>query len=96
MAPAEDAHNDRELLLVLHTRFNALDDRLDSLDHRMERVEVKVSDALPDVTHRIASLEQTEQRGVSRKEAWIAAGVGAAIAWVLGWFGTGGPSGPHP
>lgn len=86
MAPAEDAHNDRELLIVLNTRFNALDDRLDSVDRRLERVEVHVADALPRLSERVNTLERDAERGVSRKEAWVAACVGAAAAWLLGFF----------
>lgn len=87
---ARNPQNDRELLVVIHTELQlhrAETARgLDDLSRRVGKVEVSVGDALPNATARISALEDADNKRASRKEAWIAAAVGALAAWALGFF----------
>lgn len=91
MAPSiTDPQNEREWLAVIakdvaFLRGDVSDLRTD-MSHRMERVETRVGDALPDLAHRVYTLEEAHKTGVTRREAWIVSFIGAVAAGTAGWF----------
>jgi hypothetical protein len=91
MAPSfTDPQTEREWIAAIardlaHIRGDVSDFRAD-MSIRMERVETRVGDAMPDLAHRVHHLEEAHKTGVTRREAWIASTIGAAAAGVVGWL----------
>jgi hypothetical protein len=91
MAPSfTDPQNEREWIAQIgrdlaHLRGDVSDFRAD-VSARMERVETRVGDALPDLAHRVHNLEQENAKTVTRREAWIVSFIGAMAAGAAGWL----------
>ena len=85
-----DPQNEREWIAQIgrdlaHLRGDVSDFRAD-MSLRMERVETRVGDALPDLAHRVHALEEINTTAVTRREAWIVSFIGAVAAGVGGWL----------